>query len=64
MPHHESILNVRYFDVLFCDFSIEGIGVMVFNAIFDNISVISWRLILLMEKTKVPGENHRLATSN
>ena len=54
MPHHESILNVRYFDVLFCDLSIEGIGVMVFNATFDNISVISWRLILLGEETGVP----------
>ena len=54
MPHHESILNVRYFDVLFCDLSIEGIGVMVFNATFDNISVISWRLILFGEENGVP----------
>ena len=33
--------------------------VMVFNATFNNISVISWRSILLEEKTGVPGENHR-----
>ena len=34
---------------------------MVFNVIFNNISVISWRsvLLLLMEETGVPGENHR-----
>jgi len=32
---------------------------MVFNATFNNISAISWRLILLVEETGVPGENHR-----
>jgi len=32
---------------------------MVFNAILNNISVISWRSILLLEETGVPGENHR-----
>jgi hypothetical protein len=34
--------------------------VRVFNATFNNISVISWRLVLLVEETEVPGENHRL----
>jgi hypothetical protein len=29
---------------------------MVFNATFNNISVISWRSVLLVEET---GENHR-----
>ena len=32
---------------------------MVFNATFNNISVISWRSVLLVEKTGVLGENHR-----
>ena len=32
--------------------------VMVFNAAFNNISVISWWSILLMGETGVPGENH------
>jgi hypothetical protein len=36
---------------------------MVFNATFNNISVILWRSVLLMEETEVPGENHRPATS-
>jgi len=36
---------------------------MVFNANFNNISVISWRSILLMEETGVPLENHRPVTS-
>jgi hypothetical protein len=34
---------------------------MVFNATFNNISVISWRSVLLMEETGVPRENHRLS---
>jgi len=31
---------------------------MVFNATFSNISVISWRWVLLVEETGVCGENH------
>jgi hypothetical protein len=31
---------------------------MVFNATFNNISVISWQSDLLVEETEVPGENH------
>ena len=33
--------------------------VMVFNATFNNISVISWRSLLLVEETAGPGENYR-----
>ena len=29
------------------------------NAPYNNISVIPWRLVLLVEETGVPGENHR-----
>jgi hypothetical protein len=32
---------------------------MVFNATFNNISAISWWSVLLVEETRVPGENHR-----
>ena len=38
--------------------------VMVFNATFNNISVIFWRSVLLVEETGVPGENHRPVTSH
>ena len=38
--------------------------VMVFNATFSNISVISWMSILLVEKTGVPGENHQPVASD
>ena len=37
---------------------------MVFNVIFKNILVISWWSVLLVEETKVPGENHRSVTSH
>ena len=38
--------------------------VMVFNATFNNISVVSWRSVFLIEETGVPGENHRPAASH
>jgi len=38
-------------------------GFMKFKATFNNISVISWRSILLVKETGVPGENHRPVAS-
>jgi hypothetical protein len=35
-----------------------GVRVLVFNATFNNISVISWWSVLLVEETRVPGENY------
>ena len=40
------------------------VRVMMFNATFNNISVISWWSVLLVEETGLPGENHRPATSH
>ena len=39
---------------------IYRVRVIVFNTTFNNISVISWCsvLVLLVEETRVPGENH------
>jgi hypothetical protein len=37
---------------------------MVFNATFNNISVILWLSVLLAEETGIPGENHRPAASH
>ena len=37
---------------------------MVFNATFNNISVISWRSVLLMGETRIPGENRRPVVSH
>ena len=37
---------------------------MVFNTTFNNISVISWWSVLLVEETGVPVENHRPVVSS
>ena len=37
---------------------------MVLNAILNNISVISWRSVLLLEDTGEPGENNRAVASH
>jgi hypothetical protein len=34
------------------------VGFMVINSTFNNILVISWWSVLLMEETGVTGENH------
>ena len=42
----------------------NGVRVLVFNATFNNASVISWWSVLLVEETGVPGENHRYAENH
>jgi len=37
------------------------VRVMVFNATFNNMSVISWWSVLLLEETGMSGENYRPA---
>jgi hypothetical protein len=44
--------------------SLLVVSLVVFNATFNNISVISWRSILLVEETGVPGENQRPIASH
>jgi hypothetical protein len=41
----------------------NNISVM-FNAIFNNISAILWRSVLLVEEAGGPGENHRPVASH
>jgi hypothetical protein len=36
---------------------VDRVRVMVFNTTFNNIAVISWRPVLLVEETSGPGEN-------
>jgi hypothetical protein len=36
----------------------------VLTATFNNISVILWRSVLLVEETRVPGENNQPVTDN
>jgi hypothetical protein len=44
--------------------SFNRIKVMVFDATFNNISVILWLSVLLVKETGEPGENHRSAASH
>jgi hypothetical protein len=63
----QSTVNSKCFQFSFRSMLIEnvtGFRVMVFNATFNNISVISWWSILQVEETRVPGENHRPAASH
>jgi hypothetical protein len=41
----------------------HAVKVVVFNVTFNNISVISWRSVLLVEETEVPRENHQTVAS-
>jgi hypothetical protein len=43
---------------LFTVYIEEWVRVMVFNITFNNSSVISWRLVLLVEETGLRRENH------
>ena len=40
------------------------LGIMVFNATFNNISVISWSSVLLVEETGVLGKKQLMAASH
>jgi hypothetical protein len=45
-------------DIKYCySFILIEVRVMVFNVTFNNISVISWRPVLLVEKNGVPRKN-------
>ena len=46
------------------NFTCLFVCLMVFNATFNNISVISWRSILLAEETGRAGGNHRPVASH
>jgi hypothetical protein len=50
--------SVIKFYVLLINFWSFWFDFMVLNATFNNISVISWQSVLLMEETRGPGENH------
>ena len=49
---------------LFVKFPFLRVWVMVFNATFNNISVISWLSVLFVAGTRVPCKNHRPVASH
>ena len=44
-------MNIKGYQIWNCNI---GVKVMMFNATFNNISVLSWRSVLLVEETKYP----------
>jgi hypothetical protein len=57
LPIAMDSVDVSWFILLF-------VWSMIFNATFNTISVISWRSVILVEETRVPGENHRPIASH
>ena len=55
------LLKIRELEL---GFSVLCVCLMVFNTIFNNISAISWRSVLLVEETGGSGENHRPVASH
>ena len=43
---------------------LQGVAFMVCSATFNNISVMSWRSVLLAEETGIPWEKHRASASH
>ena len=55
------VLHIRIIDKT--TLLIMFVCLMVFDATFNNISVISWQSILLVEESGGPGENHKPVAS-
>ena len=58
---HELFLNLIQLSTL--SYLVVGVRVIVFNATFNNISVISWLSVLLVEETAVPSSSHNVVSS-
>ena len=57
--------NVKFLSFPTINFLMDGlVWLMVFNATFNNISVIFWQSVLLVKETGVPGENHQPVASH
>ena len=57
MNYEKLLTQIKHFKYSFHGLVWFGlVWFMVFNATFNNISVISWQSVLLVEETGVPGE--------
>ena len=62
---YNSLLSLVFHFILYYEqFKDWLVDFMVFNATFNNILAISWRSVLLVEETRVPGENHQPVASH
>ena len=63
--HNKVIFNfIRFFSLYLFNEMVGLVWLMVFNTTFNNISVISWQSVLLVEEFGVPGETHRPVISH
>ena len=65
--HFKGTIQQYVFEVMnktLCDEKGMRVRLIVFDAIFNNISVISWWSVLFLEETGVPGENDRPVASD
>jgi hypothetical protein len=60
LPHH----SIPRKDQKFAYKQNVGVRIIVFNAFFNNFSVIPWGSVLLVEETGVLGENQRPAANS
>jgi hypothetical protein len=58
------VFCVQWYKHYFTMFVLFVACLMVFNATFNNISVISWRSVVLVVQIGGPGENHRPVASH
>ena len=64
LQNNNNMITIAYTMIASLFYSVENrFTIMVFNATFSNISVISWRSALLVEETREPGENHQPVAS-
>jgi hypothetical protein len=54
------IMEINLISKLYCLF----VCLMLFNSTFNNISAMSWQLVLLVEETGGPRENYRPVASH
>ena len=67
IAHWSSLIANHLLPLLFnwsCFFQKKEEKLLCINATFNNISFRSWRSVLLVEETGLPGENHRPVASH
>jgi hypothetical protein len=57
--YYHNVFDITLFIIFSIGVSLLRVRFMVFNDTINNISVISWRSVLLVEETRVHGANHR-----
>ena len=57
--HKKMTLRMKTIELPNLQYMALMVWFMVFNATFNNISVISWQPVLLVEETRLPWENYR-----